>query len=74
MPAGMVRPRASQVAPLGPAAVIAYRRRGWTVSDHGRIDAGTRLGPCSTCRQPCVRYGPTGSTVCQPCQRPNQPA
>lgn len=72
MPAGMVRPRASQVAPLGAGAVGAYRRRGWAVSDHGRIDAGTRLGPCAICRQPCVRYGPTGSATCPLCQ-PNRP-
>lgn len=67
MPAGMVRPRASQVEPLGPVGVEAYRRAGWTITEHGRVDTGDVRGPCVRCARPTCRYGARGSPLCPSC-------
>lgn len=70
MPAGMVRPRASLVPPLGTTALDAYRLAGWHITTHGHIDLGQRVGPCANprCRQPTVVYGPTGNPLCPACR------
>lgn len=68
MPAGMVRPRASQVPPLGPAAIAAYRAAGWRITPGGRVCSGTTTGPCGRCRQPTTRYGPHGHPLCPACR------
>lgn len=70
MPAGMVRPRASQVPELGAGAVAEYRAAGWRISPHGRVGIGGALGPCGVCRELCVRYGPTGGPLCPSCRPP----
>lgn len=67
MPAGMVRPRASQVPPLRGVILTEYRDNGWQISAGGRIELGGRVGPCAACRQPCVRYGPSGGPLCSRC-------
>lgn len=68
MPAGMVRPRASQVDPLGPAAVDGYRAAGWRITPGGRVCSGTTTGPCGACRRPTTRYGPAGQANCPACR------
>lgn len=68
MPAGMVRPRASQVPPLSPAGRLGYSTAGWHITEHGGVDLGQRVGPCATCREPTVRYGPTGHPQCPTCR------
>lgn len=68
MPAGMVRPRASLVAPLGLAEAAEYLTHGWQVTADGRPELGNRVGPCARCRRPCVRYGPTGQPLCLGCR------
>lgn len=70
MPAGMVRPRASQVPELGPAEVAEYITAGWQISEHGRVGLGGVVGPCARCRGLCVRYGPYGGPLCADCARP----
>lgn len=70
MPAGMVRPRASQVPKLGPAVLAAYRAAGWRISDGGNPGIGTVAGPCARCLQPTVVYGPHGQPLCPTCRRP----
>lgn len=67
MPAGMVRPRASQVPPLGPTELGEYRRVGWRISVGGRVDSGGVVGPCAGCRRPTVRYGARGRPLCIAC-------
>lgn len=74
MPAGMVRPRPSQVPPLRGVIIVQYQERGWQVSAGGRVESGSRVGPCGRCREPCVRYGPTGQSLCPSCRRPAEPA
>lgn len=68
MPAGMVRPRASQVPPLGDAALSAYAAAGWQVTPDGRVGTGSALGPCARCRQTTRRYGPAGNPLCPTCR------
>lgn len=70
VPAGMVRPRASQAPRLTEAAREAYRAAGWTITPHGQVCTGQRVGPCATpaCRQPTVVYGPTGQPLCPACR------
>lgn len=67
MPAGMVRPRASQVDPLGPVATAAYKARGWRITPAGRVCPGVTTGPCASCREPTTRYGPAGHPLCPSC-------
>lgn len=67
MPAGMVRPRASQNRPLSHVAKAAYVAAGWTLTAHGNLDAGYWSGPCARCRRPCCRYGPCGTALCSRC-------
>lgn len=74
MPAGMVRPRASQVPPLGAGAVAQYRETGWRITEHGRPSLGTVVGPCARCRDPTVRYGQTGHPLCPECRPKTGPA
>jgi hypothetical protein len=33
--------------------------------------ADTTTGPCARCHQPCRRYGPLGSPLCQACRTPH---
>lgn len=68
MPAGMVRPRASQVAPLSAEAIATYLRRpGWRLTEHGRLDLDVTTGPCARCQTPHRRYGPQGRPLCDHC-------
>lgn len=70
MPAGTVRPRASQVPGLGAGVVAEYLEAGWQITAGGRVESGSRVGPCARRREPCVRYGPTGGPLCAICQHP----
>jgi len=72
MPAGMVRPRASQVPPLRGVVIVQYRDHGWRTSEGGRIDTGGHVGPCAACHEPCVRYGPRGGPLCETCRHPGR--
>lgn len=74
MPAGMVRPRASLAPRLGSTARHLYRAAGWTVGSHGTVGMGgdDTSGPCARCRQPCIRYGPTGGPLCTTCRTPRE--
>ncbi len=67
MPAGMVRPRASQVPKLTPDALATYQDHGWQVSELGNVGTTDPTGPCARCRAPCVRYGPAGGPLCDGC-------
>ncbi|MDG4768509.1 hypothetical protein O7632_31105 [Solwaraspora sp. WMMD406] len=67
MPAGMVRPRASQAPTLTDHALAVYRAAGWTISGR-RIGAGHVVGPCAACHTPTVRYGPHGRPLCHTCR------
>lgn len=71
MPAGRVRPKASQAPVMGAGAVADYRAQGWTVRDgrHGRIIArdDDTTGPCALCGAACVRYGDQGGPLCPLC-------
>lgn len=49
------------------AAALAYQAAGWTVTN-GVPDTGLTTGPCTTCRQPHTRYGPTGKPHCPTCR------
>jgi len=69
MPAGLVRPRASQAPRLGAGAVLDYRERGWMITAFGRVSSGIVTGPCARCRAVCVRYGPHGRPLCPNCHR-----
>jgi|GEM_PF-1966911 len=73
MPAGNVRPRASQVPLLDPAALEAWTRRGWHLTEHGRLTTGTTDGPCVRCACRTTRYGSEGHPFCTDC-RPGHPA
>jgi hypothetical protein len=67
MPAGMVRPRASQAPAITDHALSLYRAAGWTVSGR-RVGTGQVVGPCATCHTPTVRYGPLGRPLCHTCR------
>lgn len=73
MPAGMVRPRASQVPPLGAGAIADYVQSGWHRTEGGGVDTGQRIGPCGGCQEPTVLYGPFGRPLCRTCD-PARPA
>ena len=67
MPAGNVRPLASQAPHLTGDALAVYAAAGWTVSGD-RIGTGQVVGPCAACHQPTVRYGPLGQPLCPDCR------
>lgn len=56
----------------GPRIPPAARRwlieRGWTITAHGNVDTGQRVGPCARCFQPTVVYGPLGHPLCPQCR------
>jgi hypothetical protein len=68
MPAGMVRPRASQVPPLGADAIAEYQRAGWHITAGGRVCAGATTGPCAACSRPTRRYRLGGGPLCRSCR------
>lgn len=68
MPAGMVRPRASQVPKLARAVILEWVDAGWHLTELGHLDHGQWTGPCATCQTPCCRYGPTGAPLCPACR------
>lgn len=74
MPAGMVRPRPSQVAPLALNAIAAWLGVGWRLTPYGRLDLGLLVGPCARCRAPTVLYGPRGQPLCPSCRTPGSDA
>lgn len=53
---------------LGPAAIDAYRRAGWTITPLGLPDPGVTLGPCARCGALHELYGPNGRPLCDHCQ------
>lgn len=73
MPAGMVRPLASQAPRLGLVALAEYARRGWRITEHGHADSGQTSGPCARCRTVSEVYGPAGNPLCATCQDQGPP-
>jgi hypothetical protein len=69
VPAGMVRPRASQAPRLSPAVKALYAAAGWHLTDGGNLDHGQWSGPCAACHHPCARYGPHGRPLCPTCRK-----
>lgn len=67
MPSATVRPKPSQVPPLGQDAIAAYESLGWKVTENGGVDIGQHEGPCALCRQRTTLYGPKGSPLCDEC-------
>ena len=61
----MAARKASRRVPLSRATITAYRSAGWEITVHERPDAGATTGPCVTCREPRLRYGPNGHAECQ---------
>ena len=62
------RNRIGDLVKASPALVAEAQRRGWVITEHGRIGLGVTTGPCARCRQPCRRYGTTGNPVCSECR------
>lgn len=54
---------------LGAGAIEEYREAGWRITEHGRPDFGTVVGPCARCREPTVVYGPHGHNLCPDCRK-----
>jgi hypothetical protein len=50
------------------------RKAGWKVSEFGRLDSGSTLGPCARCQEVCVRYGEQGRPLCATCRNPSDDA
>jgi hypothetical protein len=74
MPAGMVRPRASQVPPLGLSAQAEAIRRGWRIVHGVMAPPGSITeGPCGLCRRSCERYGENGRSLCPACMEVVRP-
>jgi hypothetical protein len=58
----------SRAVQLGAGAVEEYRERGWTITEHGRIESGVCTGPCGRCRRPALIYGLYGRAWCVDCE------
>jgi hypothetical protein len=68
MPAGFVRPLASQAPKIGPWLAREYAACGWRITEHGLPDTGSPLGPCAQCGATHIRYGPQGQPLCPTCR------
>lgn len=68
MPAGMVRPLASQVPKLSARVLAEAREKGWEISESGTYGRPGQEGPCAGCGATTKRYGVGGSPLCVGCR------
>ncbi|MEV4414997.1 hypothetical protein [Catellatospora sp. NPDC049609] len=65
----MARKKDTPPRPLGAGAAANAIENGFAIGRDGRMSVRTEIGPCTSCHEECVRYGPDGHPLCVPCRR-----